>query len=170
MNSALVVLLQVPFSRRSVTVRQGGHAMRRSGLALGATCLLLTLTPGLPGLAAATLIVAIGVVECSAELWEAAGGWAVSLGLAPEQARGRYLGVWSLGFSVHDIGGPVIMAFIVARAGRAGFVALAAVVVAAGFVADRLSSAAADAVEPLPEGFQPVEDRVDDRDLAAGQP
>jgi MFS family permease len=171
MNSILVVLLQVPFSRNAVTVAQGGRAMLRSGLALGVTCVLLALTPGLPAYAAVALLLVIGVVECAAEMWEAAGGWAVSLGLAPEAARGRYLGVWLLGFSVHDIGGPLVMAWVVVSAGRLGWLAVGAVCVVAGAAAARLSaSAAGDAEEPLPEGFDALDDRVDDRDLAPGQP
>jgi MFS family permease len=170
MNSALVVLLQVPFSRRAVSVRGGGRALRHSGLALALTCVLLALTPGLPALAAAALLVVVGVVECAAELWEAAGGWAVSLGHAPEEARGRYLGVWAMGFSVHDIGGPLLMAFLVTRGGRAGLLVLGGVVAVAGAVADRLASTAAGhAEDPLPQGFDALGDRVDDGDLAAGE-
>ena len=93
LNSALVVLLQVRFSRRSTTPAQGGYALRRSGFALLATCVLLALAPGLPVYAAVALLLVTGVVECVAELEEAAGGWALSLGLSPEHARGRYLGV-----------------------------------------------------------------------------
>jgi MFS family permease len=168
-NAALVVLLQVPFSRRSTNVREGGKALRHSGFALAATCLLLALTPGLPGLAAAALLLVIGLVECAAEMWQSAGGWAVSLGLAPDNARGRYLGVWALGFAVHDIGGPLVMAFIVATAGRTGWVVLAAVVALTGVVGERLASGAGDPVDPLPEGFDALDDRVDDEDVLAGE-
>jgi MFS family permease len=159
LNSALVVLLQVPFSRRSVSVRQGGRALRNSGLALAATCVLLALTPGLPVWPAVALLLVIGVVECAAELWEAAGGWAVSLGLAPAHARGRYLGVWALGFAVHDVGGPTIMAFVVSTAGRIGWLVLAVVVAFAGYAASRL----ADTGEPLPQRLDAVDGGVDDR-------
>jgi hypothetical protein len=174
-NSAMVVLLQVPFSRRAVTVPQGGRALRHSGFALAATCLLLMLTPGLSPAPAVVLLLVIGVVECAAEIWEAAGGWAVSLGMGPEHARGRYLGVWALGYSVHDIGGPVIMALVVAKGGRYGLAILGAAVLAAGLLAGRLAasvpaSVPGDAPDPLPEGFDALDDRVDDRDAAAGQP
>jgi MFS family permease len=170
-NSLMVVLLQVPFSRRAVTVPQGGKAMRHCGFALAATCLLLMLTPGLSPVPAVVLLLVIGVVECAAEIWEAAGGWAVSLGLAPEAARGRYLGVWALGYSVHDIGGPVIMTLVVAKGGRYGLAILAAAVLVAGLLADRLAaSVPGDAAEPLPQGLDALDDRVDDRDAAAGQP
>ena len=158
LNSALVVLLQVPFSRRAVTVSEGGRALLRCGLALAATCLLLALTPGLPALLAVALLIGIGVVECAGELWEAAGGWAVSLGLAPESARGRYLGVWSLGFAVHDIAGPALMGFVVARGGRAAWIALAVVLAAAGAAASALASSPRLVAPPPPEVAEPVGD------------
>lgn len=165
LNSALVVGLQVPFSRRAVTVAEGGRALRRCGLALFATCVLLALTPSLSPWWAVGLLLAVGVVECTAELWEAAGGWAVSLGMAPAHARGRYLGAWALGFSVHDIGGPAIMGYLVARGGPAGLVVLGGVLAAAGLLAGR---AAAVVPDPLPQRLDAVDGRVDDHDLAPG--
>ncbi|HEU0130491.1 MAG TPA: MFS transporter [Mycobacteriales bacterium] len=143
MNSALVVLLQVPFSRRSVTVAQGGRALRWSGLTLLLTCVLMAVASPLPAAPAVALLLVVGVVECAAELWEAVGGWAVSLGLAPEALRGRYLGVWSLGFAVHDIFGPILMAWIVVRGGPWALVGLGAVVAAAGLAAGQLANEAA---------------------------
>ena len=140
LNSVLVVLLQVPFSRRAATVPAGGRSLRRGGLALGAACGLLALTPGLAAWPAAALLVAIGVVECLAEIWEGVGGWGVSLGLAPAHARGRYLGVWDLGIAFHDVAGPVLMAFIVEDAGRAGWLVLGGVVAVVGVVASRLAA------------------------------
>lgn len=167
LNSLLVVALQVPFSRRSVTVAEGGRALWRSGLALAATCVLLMLTPGLPVAAAVALLLVIGVVECVAEILEAAGGWAVSLGLAPEEARGRYLGVWSLGFAVHDIFGPAIMAWVVVRGGRLGLGLLAAAVVMAGFGARRLASGHPE--DPLPQRLDAVDGGIHDSDPAPDQ-
>lgn len=140
LNSALVVLLQVPVSRRSRTVSEGGRALRRSGLVLFASCVLLALTQGLPAYAAVALLLVTGVVECLAELEEAAGSWAVSFGLAPDHARGRYLGVWSLGFAVHDIAGPAAMGFVIARGGRLGIVAFGAVVAVAGVACARMTA------------------------------
>lgn len=156
-NSIMVVLLQVPFSRRATTVAAGGRALRNGGYALGLTCVLLALTPGLGPWPATALLLAIGVVECAAEMWHAAGGWAVSLGLAPEHARGRYLGVWMMGFAVHDVGGPLIMAFIVSQAGPAGWLVLGAFVAVVGPLASRL----ADTEEPLPQRLDPVDSGID---------
>jgi hypothetical protein len=166
MNSALCVLLQVPFSRRSVTVVQGGNALRRSGLALLATCVLMALSSSLPAAPAVALLIVVGVVECAAELWEAAGGWAVSLGLAPAEVRGRYLGVWALGFGVHDIAGPVLMAFVVVHGGPVALVVLGAVVALAGVAAARIASGVPG--EPLPQRLDAVDDGVDHGDPATG--
>lgn len=144
-NSLLVVLFQVPVSRRSPDVAGGGRALRRSGFALLATCVLLATTQGVPRWPAVALLLLIGLVECAAELEESAGGWAVSLGLAPAYARGRYLGVWEAGHVFHDVGGPLIMAFIVESAGPTGWLVLGAVVALAGTLASRL----ADGAQPV---------------------
>ena len=157
-NSVLVVLLQVPASRRVAGVAAGGRALRRSGFALAAACGLLALTPRLPVWPAAALLLVAGVVQCGAELWEGAGGWAVSLGLAPEHARGRYLGLWDSGLVVLDVGGPVLMAFVVEDAGPAGWLAFGAFVALAGVVASRL---AAHAEQPLPQRLGAVQGGVD---------
>jgi MFS family permease len=157
-NSFLVVFLQVPFSRRAGTVRDGGRALRLSGYALLATCVLLALTPGLPAWPAALVLLGIGVVECAGEMWHSAGGWGVSFGLAPAHARGRYLGVFALGHSVHDIAGPLLMALIVSTLGWAGWLALGVVLAACGVLASRLT----DAEEPLPQRLDPVDGGVDD--------
>lgn len=157
-NSALVVLLQVPFSRRAVTVADGGRALRHCGFALLVTCVLLALTPGLPALAAAVLLVLIGVVECGAEIWHAAGGWAISLGLAPPEARGRYLGVWQLGFAVHDIGGPAIIGFVVARGGRVSWLVLGVVLAVTGVAVSALAASAPGTTSAVPEVAEPAGD------------
>ncbi|HVF04262.1 MAG TPA: MFS transporter [Frankiaceae bacterium] len=142
LNSFMVVFLQVPFSRRATTVAGGGRALRNSGLALFAACALLALTPGLPVWPAVGLLLVIGVVECVGEISEGVGGWGVSLGLAPAHARGRYLGLWELGFAAHYIGGPVLMAFIVEDAGPAGWLVLGAALAVVGAVAQRVAARA----------------------------
>jgi MFS family permease len=167
LNSLLVVVLQLPFSRRTVSVADGGRALWRSGLVLAATCGLLMLTPGLPAVAAVALLLLVGVVEVVAEIYAAAGGWAVSLGLAPEAARGRYLGIWTLGFAVHDIAGPAIMAWVVVRGGRLGLAAFAAVVVLAGAGARALASGHPE--DPLPQRLDAVEHGIHDGDPAPEQ-
>jgi MFS family permease len=162
LNSLLVVVLQVPFSRRLTSVALGGRALRNSGYATAAACVLLALTPGLPVWPAVALLVVAACVQCAGELWEAAGGWAVSLDIAPEHARGRYLGLWDMGFVFYDVGGPILMAFIVEDAGRAGWLGFGAFMAVMGLVASRLA-AGADPGQPLPERLDPVDSGVDDR-------
>ena len=158
-NSVIVVLFQVTVSRRASTVAAGGRSLRASGYALALTCVLLALTPDLPRWPAAAALVAIGAVECLAEMTEGAGGWAVSLGLAPDHARGRYLGVWEVGFGLNFVIGPLVVTSIVEHAGRVGWLGLAAVVATAGALASHL---ARDAEQPLPQRLDAVDGRVDD--------
>lgn len=140
LNSLLVVVLQVPFSKRLTSVALGGRALRWSGYATALAAVMLALVPGLPVWPAIGLLVAAAVVQCAGELWEAAGGWAVSLGMAPEHARGRYLGLWDMGFVFYDVGGPVLMAFVVEDAGRGGWLVFGAFMAVVGIVASRLAA------------------------------
>jgi MFS family permease len=148
MNAVLVVLLQVPFSRRAATVAAGGRALRFSGFATFAAAGLIALTPGVTVWPAVALLLGAGLTQCAAELSEAAGGWAVSLGLAPEHARGRYLGLWEMGFVFYDVGGPLIMAYIVEDAGPAGWLVFGAVLAVVGLVAARLADGAVPPAVP----------------------
>ena len=64
LNALLVVVLQVPFSRRLTSVALGGRALRASGYATAASAVLLALVPGLPVWPAVALLLVAAVVQC----------------------------------------------------------------------------------------------------------
>ncbi|HVF19254.1 MAG TPA: MFS transporter [Mycobacteriales bacterium] len=140
LNCILVVVLQVPVSRRSTTHPEFGRAFWHCGLGLAAATVLLSITDRPGAVVAVALLLTVCVIETAGELAHSVGGWGLSLGLAPADARGRYLSVWTLGFDVQQVIGPFLMTLIVVRADVAVWAALAAVFVVTGAIARALSA------------------------------
>ncbi|MFF7984433.1 hypothetical protein ACFZDK_35875 [Streptomyces sp. NPDC007901] len=98
--TVIVVAFQVRASRGVDSPTAGGRAYRRAGLAFPLSCSLIPPAAGVPGRVAAGVLLGAVVVHTVGELWHAAAGFEVSFGLAPEQATGRYPGVfgWAPGW------------------------------------------------------------------------
>lgn len=77
-------------------------------------------------LALAVLILTAG------ELLTMAGSWGISYGLAPDHARGEYLGVYALGAAFAETVGPAATAFLGVREGPPGWLVIAAVFLLSG--------------------------------------
>lgn len=72
------------------------------------------------------------LVLTAGELLAMAGSWGISYGLAPEHARGEYLGVYALGAAFSETVGPAATAFLGVREGPPGWLAIAAVFLLSG--------------------------------------
>ncbi len=132
LNCVLVVVLQVPVSRRVRTDADLGRAMWQCGLGLAVATVVLAYTDRPGAVLAVLLLLVVCVVETGGELAHSVAGWGLSIGLAPTDARGRYLSVWSLGFDIQQVAGPFLMTLIVVRHAPAAWLALAAVFVTTG--------------------------------------
>jgi MFS family permease len=131
-NTLMSIALQVPVARGAE--REGGaaRALRLGGVAMTLCCLALAAAGG-PGSgwgAAAVLAVAC-VLLTFGEMWQATGGWELSYDFAPEEQKGVYLSVFSLGGTAQRIAGPALITSVVIAAGPAGWAVLAAVFCAA---------------------------------------
>jgi MFS-type transporter involved in bile tolerance (Atg22 family) len=87
------------------------------------------------------------------ELFGAVGEWTVSMTLAPERLRGRYLSLFGLSYSAQEALGPaLVIALITANADLAWFV-LAALLAVGCLMSARLvrTSAEPDTTETVPE-------------------
>jgi MFS family permease len=120
-GTIIVVLFQVRASRDIDSPRAGAAAYRRAGFAFLAACCLISLTTGIPGWAAATLLIVAVVVHTLGELWHAAAGFEVSFALAPEHATGQYLGVFGLGAGLAEALGPGLLIWLCIEWGRPGW-------------------------------------------------
>jgi MFS family permease len=96
-NTVLCVLFQVRVGSDVRTTREGGAAMRRSGVIFLVSCATFGFTAGLPGWAALLLLFAATAIHTYGELWYAAGTFALDISLAPANAQGQYQGLAGIG-------------------------------------------------------------------------
>ncbi|MFG2617349.1 MFS transporter [Streptomyces sp. NPDC048507] len=126
-NTVLAVLLQVPASRGSSSVRGAARALAASGLFTALACVLLATTARGTG----TLVIAVlglaTVVLTVGELLQSAGEWGLSFGLAPAHAQGRYIGAFTVGTTVQDIVGPAVVGGVALAYVPGGWLVLGAV-------------------------------------------
>ncbi|MEV7404914.1 MFS transporter [Streptomyces sp. NPDC091267] len=135
-NTAGVVLFQIPLSRSCETVPGAARALRVSGAALAAACVLWG-AASLTGTrwVAAVLILVGAAVHVVGELTSSAGGWGLSYELAPEHAHGRYQGVFGTGQQMTNAVVPFVAGVLLIQHGLTGWCVVAAVLLAAGLLA-----------------------------------
>jgi hypothetical protein len=124
-NTGCVVLFQVRASRGAVDVRTSARVMRRGAFVLAASYLVFALSAGRgTGLAIAVLLLA-ALVNVAGELEQSAGSWGLGFGLAPDHAQNQYQGLYSTGFAVSSMLGPVLVTSTAIAHGVTGWVVLA---------------------------------------------
>lgn len=125
-NTLLVIALQVRFSRSAKTVTGAATVVRRSSILLAVAAALFGLAAA-PSSALSAAILLCGAVALTAgEMWQQAGSWGLSFGLAPEEARAEYLAAFGLGYNAQEMYGPLLMAALVIGLGTVGWLILAA--------------------------------------------
>lgn len=134
LNTVCAVLLQVPFSKRAERPGGGVVVWRCAAGALTVCCVLLALSGnaapalGVPLLIGATLALTAG------ELWQSSAAWEISYRLAPADTRIEYLSVFSLGYAVQEIVGPLLVIGLLAARRADGWVVLALLFLVAGLI------------------------------------
>lgn len=164
LNSALVIGLQVRFSRGADTPGRSRRVLYYAGVALAATCVLFALSSK-PGPVGAVILLTLAVLALTAgELWQAIAGWALPVDHAPEGRRAEYLSVFNLGVTVQGILGPLLVTALITLRGTgwlllAGAFALCAVLAGPLVAAlERSRKASAEALvpeAPAPEALVP---------------
>ena len=131
-NTAVVIVGQVPLSRGSDDPQRAARRQQWSGFSLAACCLLVGLTGHTNAWITTGLVVlAVGALSL-AEMWQSIGGWGISYAYAPAEQLSYYLSVYNLGITGAVIVGPVLLTLAVIPAGLPGWLMLAAVFVAGG--------------------------------------
>lgn len=120
-GSLMVVALQVRATRNVDSPTAGGHAYRRAGVAFLVSCSLISLSAGIPGWAAASVLLTAVVIHTVGELWHSAAAFEVSFALAPRHATGQYLGVFGLGMGLAEGLGPALLISLCITWGRPGW-------------------------------------------------
>ncbi|WP_051830458.1 MULTISPECIES: MFS transporter [Streptomyces] len=131
-NTLLVITLQMRATRGTEERTAAARACGRAGMVLAASCLVVSLAHGLPGLAAAVVVLGGVALQSLGEVVGQAGGWALSYDLAGERDHGAYQGVFNAGTAAALMAGPALVSTLVIGYGAVGWVVLGAVLAAAG--------------------------------------
>jgi MFS family permease len=136
LNTVLVALFQVRFSRGATSVPSAARTMTRACVVLAVACGLYGAAATGNALLAVVLLVLAALVHAAAELWGEAGSWTLSFDMADERTAGAYQGVSQMGQSVAMMVAPLLVTATAIAHGIAGWGALAALflLVALGFV------------------------------------
>ncbi|MET7796318.1 MFS transporter [Streptomyces decoyicus] len=138
-NTVMAVMLQIRLSKGGDDLGRAGRKQRLAGLALAAFCVLVAFTRSVDGLTATFLLLLAAVALTLGELWQSAGGWGISYGLAPEAQRTYYLSVYQLGATGCTVAGPAVLVMAVVDVGPAGWAGLAALLALTGLVTPALT-------------------------------
>lgn len=152
LNTAMVVLLQMPLGGKVTTVRRARIALLLCGTLLGLTCLLLGTSMKFgAGTVGIVLIVSATVILTLAEIAQAGASWEISYALAPEEQRTTYLALWGMSFTFYDMFAPVVLTSVVLPHAFTGFGGL-------GMVLFGLAALSAISVGPVARGRTSVLD------------
>jgi len=142
LNTALVVVLQIPASRFADGLRRASRLLAWSGAVLAVAGLCFAAAGGTGDwvavcwLGAAVLALSLGEVLATSACWD------LSITLAPPAVRGRYLAVFNLGLSAERVLGPVVVTGLLLGAGTAGWLGAAAVFLLSGIAGQRVAAGA----------------------------
>ncbi|WP_035840816.1 MFS transporter [Kitasatospora azatica] len=125
-NTVVVVLLQLPVSRRTEGPRRAAGAVAWYGVTLLACCAVLAASTGAGAWSAAAALLLAAVLVTLAELVRSVTSWELAVSLAPARARASYLGVAGMSQSVQKSVGPLLLTGAVMTAGPVGWLALGA--------------------------------------------
>lgn len=151
-NTVLVLLLQMRFSRTTDTVADGIRVMRRAALCLAGCAVVVAFAGRFDAFGASVLLVAGVVLLTFGEILQVTGGWSLSYALAPRARQGEYLAVFNLGVAAMYLVGPALITVGIIGRGVPGWLLLAAAfLAAAAFVRPAVLAAKAQ-VEATPVG------------------
>ncbi|HEU5469199.1 MAG TPA: MFS transporter [Actinophytocola sp.] len=123
MNTVAVVLFQVAAARGAETLDGAVGAARRAGLASAAACFVLVVGDAGGVWVTGVVVLAAVLLITGGELWQSASAFGLSFGLAPDSARGEYLGAFHLHMVFQATVGPAVVSFLVTGHGPAGWFA-----------------------------------------------
>jgi hypothetical protein len=130
LSCVLIAALQTTVSGRVTDVSRAARAVRSAGMLLAVSCLVVLAAAGRPAWWAVAVVAVAGLVHVAGELLYVAGDWQLSLSLMAEDARGEYQGVRASLTGVVQTLAPPLVALLVGGAGGAGWVLLAAILLA----------------------------------------
>ncbi|MEV0368846.1 MFS transporter [Streptomyces sp. NPDC050636] len=144
LNTVLVVVLQIPVSKLATSQRRTTRMLTWTGAVLAVSSLCFAASGSVGGGPAVAWLAAAVVTLSLAEVIANSAVWDLSIALAPEEQRGRYLSVFNLSVAGQRVLGPVMVTGLLLGSGSLGWVVAAAVLVVAGGAAERVARAAGE--------------------------
>jgi MFS family permease len=144
LNTLLVVVLQIPVSKLATGQRRTTRMLTWTGAVLAVSSLCFAASGSVAGVLAVAWLVTAVVLLSLAEVIANSAVWDLSIALAPEEQRGRYLSVFNLSVAGQRVLGPVMVTGLLLSAGPLGWVVAAGVLVVAGGAAERVARAAGE--------------------------
>lgn len=141
-NTVLVAVFQVPAARLVTDVRAAGRTVFVSSVFLVLTCIFYAAAGALPVVFAVVVLVLALVAASAAEVLSEAGAWSLAFELADSRNAGAYQGVSQTGFAAGTMLAPAIVTGTAIAHGTPGWLALAALFLAAGIGTHRLAATA----------------------------
>ncbi|MFF3216059.1 MFS transporter [Streptomyces sp. NPDC002886] len=129
-NTVLVVLCQVAAARGADTLDGAVGAARKAGVISVAACGALAVGGFTGSWGTGAIAVVAVLLFTAAELWQSASGFGLGFGLAPDEARGEYLGAFHLHVVVQATVGPGVVSFLVTTHDSVGWLAMGLVFLA----------------------------------------
>ncbi|MFJ3394797.1 MFS transporter [Leifsonia aquatica] len=126
-NTAGVILLQIPLSRGSEDLRRAGSMTGLAGALMAAACVAYGGSAGVVAPLAVALLLAAVLLHTFAEILSSAGTWSLSFELADRARPGAYQGVFAMGFSLGSMLAPLVVTATALDHGMPGWITLAAV-------------------------------------------
>ena len=155
-NTAMVILLQVRASRGAESSRGAAAVVRRGGVALAVSCVVIGSAPNLSGNWAVAVVLGAIVCFTFGEMWTAAGSWTLSYELADPAAHGQYQGMFGMASQIGFLVGPVVATTVALSFGVWGWVAIGTGFAMTGVLCEQIvrSAKTADREHPVPANTQ----------------
>jgi hypothetical protein len=120
-NTVVVVRFQVKAAQGSGTLDGAVKAAHKAGMISAGACIFLV-AASFTEIRVTDVVVLVAVLLFTlAELWQSASAFGIGFGLAPESARGEYLGAFNIHMVVQRTVGPALVAFLVLGHGSFGW-------------------------------------------------
>ncbi|HEY0530558.1 MAG TPA: MFS transporter [Actinoplanes sp.] len=163
LNTALVALGQVRFTRRITDVRSAGRAVFRAVVLLLTACLLYAAAASGNAAAAACVLVPAVVAHSFGEILSEAGGWQLAFDLADPRDAGAYQGISQTGFALGTALAPATVTATAITHGTPGWIVLGALFLAAGAATAGIASRVTPALSAGQECTPAADSRPDGR-------
>jgi len=132
LNTAIVIVFQIPLSRGTDDLRKSGKVVTFAAVLMAAASVVYGLAAGVSVGTAVVLLLVAAIAHAFAEVWSQAGTWGLSFELANELNPGAYQGVFAMGAGLGATCAPLVIAATALKYGLAGWFTLAVIFLASG--------------------------------------